>query len=195
MLAAILVLAAAPAEAQRPIEFVGGVTFSKPSGDDVSDVDTKSGIFFAVGLPFMVSPAVTVTPYLSYIQRGWKEDDQTVSFAYLDVPVFFGIGFPLGTSAGLSIGAGPKLAIRLSCEQEMTDSGETADCNDVGNEIKGTDFGVIGGAGIGFQVSPTVGIGAGGAADASLTDFSDIYAAKHRTFYLFASVSIVLGGA
>lgn len=194
LLVAVLVFAPS-AEAQRPIDFVAGATFSKPSGDDTEGLDSKSGIFVAVGLPFIVSTRFTLTPYVGYIQRGWKDEDESVSFAYIDIPLFFGTGFPLGTSAGFNIGAGPKIGFKVSCQQEDNESGESIDCDEAGNDVKSSDVGLIGGASIGFQASPTVSFAVGGAADMSLSEFSEGFDAKHRTFYLFAALSIVFGGS
>lgn len=193
-----LALLAAPANAQRPLILVGGLNMATVEGDDVDEIDSRRGIFFGVGTGLALSPSISVSPFVAYVQRGFESEDGVVeaNITYIDVPVFLGVSVPLGETFSLSLSAGPRISFNLGCELEG--EGISIDCNEfeeIGSDPESIDFGLIGDVGLGFALSPTMNLGIGAGYDMGMNDvFADIEA-KHRAPFFYAALSFLMGGA
>ena len=182
------------AEAQFPLTLVAGPTFTKITGDDApDDVETRTGFLAGVATNIPLSgESVALTPAVVFVQRGWKETDTEAKVSYIDIPVFVALNVPVSDAAGLLLSAGPRISFQMSCTRTPED-GESADCPDE-DGIKSTDFGVLGDAGFGFSISPTMYLGVGAGYDFGLTEIFDNFAVKNSGVYFYGALTIILGG-
>jgi len=119
-------------------------------GDNADDTKTKfsSGIGFYYN--YGVNNSFTIQPELLWTSRGFKMeidgDDKYANFSYISIPVLTIAEMPLTHPVNPSdevisayFLAGPEISFRLS---------STFDGTDVSENVKGTDFGLVFGAGI-----------------------------------------------
>ncbi|UCG51597.1 MAG: PorT family protein [Candidatus Latescibacterota bacterium] len=85
--------------------------------------------------------------------------ENTVTLDYFEFPILGVISFPVGTQARFDIFAGPALAFKTSAEAEieltLTADGQSEtekETMDISDDVKGTDFGGIIGAGLTFDL-------------------------------------------
>jgi len=145
----------------------GGVNFADVGGDDVSDTKNKTGFIAGGFAEFMIGNMFAVQPEVLYSQKGFKIDDPDVDgklkLDYFEVPVLLKINVPIeGSKVHPSFYAGPAVSIKSSCKLQGEESGVSfdIDCDSplivdfIGEElpIKSTDFGIVFGGGISFDV-------------------------------------------
>ncbi len=98
----------------------GGANFSSVNGDDVNDVDSRTGIQIGAVASFEVTELFSVQPEVIYSMRGWKDGNVTIKLDYVDVPVV--ADFEI--IEGLSLQGGPLFGINLSAKVENEDGNE-----------------------------------------------------------------------
>lgn len=150
---ALLALGATDAAGQRPIRFgiIGGYNMSGAYGDDVEGADTRSGydIGGLVQIPF--GEMITVQPEVHYTQKGYSSDVADVSLDYLQVPLLLRAGVPLAEGFDVDLQFGPSFGFLLGCETDPSGPVEAVDCDD---EVKGFDWGIVGGGSFSWAAGP-----------------------------------------
>jgi hypothetical protein len=179
-----------PAGAQIPVDIVAGPTIATVS-TDAYDTSSKVGFFVAAGTAFPLSETLFVSPYVGYVQKGTEFDDGTNgSYDYIEIPVFLGTQIPLNERWALGISAGPQVAFNVSCDEDGYDCSQYED-------FKGTEFGIVGGVGLGVPISEAHVLSFGGTYDFGLTDIfssEDDFSYKNRVLYLWVSFGSMIGG-
>ena len=159
------------ASAQRAgdmtIGVMAGVNYSTVNQDpESSDVSFgyKAGFVGGVFLGVQVNDWFSIEPEVLFSQKGAKVNGKgnnsslegSVRINYIEVPVLAKFWFPV-SDPGVKpfIFAGPEVEFKVSCTAEgaiLAVTGST-DCDKTDNEInlKSTDFGVTGGAGVNFR--------------------------------------------
>jgi hypothetical protein len=188
VLACLLAFHSGAAQAQFPLRVLAGPTISTISTDDF-DTSSKMGFFVAAGTSFSLNERFSISPFLGYVQKGTEfSDGSNGSYDYIEIPVLLGTQVPVGEKASLSFSLGPQVAFNINCDEDGFDCTEYAD-------FKSTEFGIVGGAGIGFPLSEPYNVSFGVSFDFGLTDLYDIDSGyKNRVIYLWASLGTVIGG-
>jgi len=161
-------LAAPQASAQNiKLGVKGGVNIADLGGSDVGDTKTKSGLIAGAFAEFMIGDMFAVQPEVLYSQKGTKAAeagvDAKLKLDYIEIPVLLKVNIPIeGSKVHPNVYAGPALAIKSSCKLSGSDGSVSIDldCDDplivdaIGEEfpIKSTDFGLVFGGGISFDV-------------------------------------------
>jgi hypothetical protein len=179
--------------------FKGGVNIASYGGDDVEDLDSRTGIIVGGSFAFNLSPMFSIQPELLYAMKGAKDSDASGSFTvkhdYLEVPVLARLRIPMapGSSLRPSVFAGPALGIELSCDLEGEEGGTTvsASCSDFGLETKTTDFGLLFGGELGLDRGG-MRIGLEARYNLGLTSILDVEGAsdiKNRAISIMATIA------
>lgn len=122
-----------------------GYNLSNLSGDLADEIDTKSLSGFHIGLftEFPVAPRFSIQPEVMYSTQGAKFEglgsEATLRTQYLNVPVLA----KFYVAEGFNLQAGPQIGFLTGAEYQV----DGADDIDVSDNMKGTDFGLLFGAG------------------------------------------------
>lgn len=133
-----------PVAAQAPgqqtlIGAFGGINFAKFVGDDVGDVDTRTGIQAGLFASLPLGRYFALVPSIGYSQQGTSVDvgggtTGTFRLDYIEVPVLLKLSAPLAGPGRLRpyLVAGPSLGLEVSCELAASNGSQSAeaDCND-----------------------------------------------------------------
>ncbi|MCW9708501.1 porin family protein [Fodinibius salsisoli] len=120
--------------------------------DTDASLDSRSG--FTAGLTYdfgiPMSP-ITIQPGVFYAQKGAKFSGEgaetTTRLDYIEIPVVAKFDFILDNPMLTPhVFFGPYMGFNINAEQEGS-AGETSGSADISDEVKGTDFGVVVGAG------------------------------------------------
>jgi hypothetical protein len=130
-----------------------GLNLASVHGDDVTinNLSPESRVGFSGGLfaGIRVTPSFLIQPEVLYTQKGARYEaageEAVIKLDYVEVPVLLKGRFGSG-SAKPSVFAGPAVAFKVSGKTEF--QGEEEDVEDV----KGTDFGIVFGAGLDLAV-------------------------------------------
>jgi hypothetical protein len=160
-LALVLPLLAAPVSAQdRAVAgFYGGVNFAKFGGDDVSNVDTRTGFQAGVFASFPLGKMIALMPGVAYSQEGTGVDvgggvTGTFKLDYIEVPLLLKLSAPLQGNSNLRpyFVAGPSLGFQVGCKLRAESGSQSAeaDCDDptVNLKTKSVQAGLTFGAGL-----------------------------------------------
>jgi len=160
-LALVLALLSPPAAAQnRPaVGVYGGVNFAKFGGDDVGDVDTRTGFQAGAFASIPLGRIVSLVPGVAYSQQGTGVDvgggiSGTFKLDYVEVPLLLKLAAPLQGSPKVRPFAvlGPALGFEVGCKVKAQSGSQSAevDCDDpaLGLQTKSVEFGLHFGAGI-----------------------------------------------
>jgi Outer membrane protein beta-barrel domain len=152
---AIALVGAASAASAQGLEFgvKGGLSVAEFAGGandfDESEGSRKglvAGAFVAVPL----AGPLSFQPEALFAQKGSAYDfpdlDTTVKLDYVEVPLLLKARFGVGVRPYFF--AGPYVGLRLSAKAHGNAGADGADDVDLENETKGTDYGVVGGAGV-----------------------------------------------
>jgi Outer membrane protein beta-barrel domain len=126
------------------------VTFDPEPDEDV--LDRRTGF---VGGLFVVVPASDRLGFqgeVLFSQKGASEDGGAGDLAldYLEVPLLLRVGTASPLETSFHAFAGPSIGLRLRARVTAeTFDGETED-EDIADDVKGFDFGVVAGAGVNF---------------------------------------------
>jgi hypothetical protein len=201
MLALPLLLAAAPAQAQRVhYGLRGGI--NRASSETVGsafDAETGTRTGYHLGLMALVdiSDWFSLETEVLYSKKGFAEGDVGIALdlTYFEVPVLAVVKLPLPLS--LHVYSGPVLGIESRCE--VTFEGETTDCESARQgapRTRGADSGIIVGAGLGFDFGPGMLMG-DIRYNHGFTDISEssetVGSIKTRTWYVSAGYLFTLG--
>jgi hypothetical protein len=161
MLAALAIAPLATAAAQAPqLGLEAGVSMAKLTGDVTDDLESNT-TFLVGGFAAFQRGDLTIQPGIYYTRKGAKFSESGAevknNIDYMQIPVLFKFGAPIGTSSRFYLGAGPAIGFQLGCKFVGSESGISAsvDCEDFNDEdggltTKSTEFSGIGVAGIEF---------------------------------------------
>ncbi len=131
--------------AAQTINFIAGPVLANISTDDpdFESSDVKVGFFGAVGTSIQAGQSLFVSPYVAYVQKGAKfsDVDATLSYDYIEIPVFLGLRFPVGESVSGSVFAGPQVGFQINVMRTASTASDV-------DGRKSTEFGVAGGVGL-----------------------------------------------
>jgi hypothetical protein len=160
-LALVLPLLTAPVAAQnRPtVGVYGGVNFAKFGGDDVGDVETRTGFQAGAFASIPLGRIVSLMPGVAYSQQGTGVDigggvTGTFKLDYIEVPLLLKLAAPLQGSPKLRPYAvlGPAVGFEVGCKVKAQSGSQSAevDCDDptLGLQTKPVEVGLHFGAGL-----------------------------------------------
>ena len=188
MFATTLLLAAiAPPLQAQGLEFSGGVTFSKLSGEAIQDAAQSAGVSFGVDFVIPLGP-VALNLGADWSKKGLEDAVSAYDVSYIELPLH--VRFPL-VGAGpvrLCLIHGPTIGINTGCEVSV-DGAAAENCADLvqdpfdpekiewaGTGGLGVSFGLGGLAYAGVELKYSVGL-------SNVSEGSTL-AAKNRTFVL-----------
>lgn len=131
-----------------------GMNIANIHGDDVEDVwDSKIGICAGGFITCSLSGLFAIQPELLFTMKGSKAEEAgnkvTMKLNYLEIPVLVKLSIPTPGIVKPSLFVGPSLAIKLSAKAKVEFAGESEE-EDISEELKSTDFGLVFGGGIDF---------------------------------------------
>jgi hypothetical protein len=190
---ALLLVCGNPAFAQQQAAsgVKGGINFANVNfeGED-ADVNFDSRTGFVGGL-FVVVPSnnqFALQAEALYSQKGAKVEEggftSTIKLDFLDVPVLARFSTPATNGSSFHVFAGPSFGFKLSAEAESSFEGEE-DSDDLDDEVKSFDLGLVLGAGVEFGRFLIDGRYTWGMTDLNNDDTEDVKA-KTRTFSIMA---------
>jgi hypothetical protein len=153
-IALALVGAASAASAQgMEIGVKGGLSLAEFSGGDNAFDDaegSRKGLVAGAFLAFPLGGPLSLQPEALFAQKGSAYDfsdlDTTVKLDYVEVPLLLKARFGVGIRP--YVFAGPYVGFRLEATAD-SDAGEDGlSQSDLEEQTKGTDFGLVGGAGV-----------------------------------------------
>ncbi len=157
-LAAVLAGAAEAQDRSVRLGILGGATFATFGGDDVEDLDSKVGLTFGGFASFGVSRNLAIETGATFTQRGAKSSSsgvtEKVKLDYVEVPVLLSVRLPGASAVTPFFGAGPAVGFRVGCSFSASGGGTSVGtgCDVVEDaldaDLKGTDFGLLGEAGV-----------------------------------------------
>lgn len=140
--------------AQRTTDFgaMAGGTFSKFRGPHLGNFDrttvgVTAGVFVTLGL----TPQFALQPEVLYVQKGGRTEvnDQSLKISYIEVPLLAKFRIPAGGKGrnfSPHLYAGGALGFKVGCN--LKSGSPTLSCEDIGAEVKTTDFSLVFGAGV-----------------------------------------------
>lgn len=200
VLAAALVQTPQPVQGQNVLGFGVGASIASLSGDEVDDLDSRTGITASASITFPLAPNVGLQIGAGYTEKGAEGDIDggtgTLRLDYFDVPVLLRLGLPAAgpLSAHGYLGAG--LGFEAKCELEGSDgqTSITVDCDEAGLETKSFDLGAVGGVGIDYEIGARISLVLDLLYNLGLTDVddSDTDSVKNRAFLIRGGISVPL---
>ncbi len=130
----------------------GGVGLAKAWGDDVSDdAKFKLGANIGAFMNYRLHEMFVVQPEVFYAMKGWEEEPEgldaiTVKMDYVDIDVLAKLTVPMEGMVKPCVFVGPYLGINVAATWEVGDESEDID------NAKSTDFGVVMGGGVDFEL-------------------------------------------
>lgn len=179
-----------------------GITFATAAGDDVPDVEYKSGFSFGAYATLNLAPMLSFRPELNYMAKGAEitgivDGTGQVNLTYIQVPLLLRLSLPNPVGPRPYVFAGPAVSFEAGCKLEGESGGVSVsvDCNDPSVDFlepKSLAWDLVGGAGVGF------GLGLGEATigaryDLGLTDIEDGADAKNRAISVMVGYTLGLG--
>lgn len=160
---------------------MAGASLATFTGDVTDDLENNT-TFLVGGFARLSAGGFTIEPGLAFTRKGTKFSESGAevknNLDYVQVPVVFTIGAPIGSGARFYMGAGPALGIKVGCTfrgsvegfSASTDCEEFEDGDEGGIRPKSTEFSGIGVAGVEFGK-----ISIGLRADIGLTNAYDVF--------------------
>ena len=192
------ILRAQSATLPRRFGITVGLNSATVGGGDVGDASRRTSFIVGATMIAPMSPSVALEPQVLFTSKGAHFEDSggggSIRMNYIQVPLLVRVS---GSSSGQSgmhpfVFGGPAIAIKASCDIEGTEGGVSASisCDQLeadGVKFNSVDYGVIVGAGLGFNVGGrTFSIGA--RYDHSLADIDDASGIKHRVISIMATL-------
>ncbi len=158
------ILAVAPlgrVHAQAPqFGLTAGVSLATLTGDVTDDLENNT-TFLVGGFAAFQRGGLTIEPGVFFTRKGTKFSESGAevknNIDYLQIPVLFKLGAPIGNASRAYFGVGPAIGFQLGCTFVGSAVGVSAsvDCEDFndadgGLTTKSTEFSGIGVAGIEF---------------------------------------------
>lgn len=160
-----------PAQGLAAKGFIGGLNLANVSGDDADFLGTSpsNSMGFTAGafLVYNFNENLGIRPEVHYSQKGakWEEggDKITAKLVYVDVPIL--VQFAIPTEGGFKpiLFAGPYVAFNMSAKVVYDIEGFDMDDEDIKDDTKSMDYGVLFGAGVVindmFEITARYGMG------------------------------------
>ncbi|HUV36885.1 MAG TPA: porin family protein [Patescibacteria group bacterium] len=130
----------------------GGIGLAKAWGDDVPDEAAfKLGANVGAFMNYRVHEMFVVQPEVFYAMKGWKLDEEgsdeiSVKMDYIDIDVLAKLTIPMESMIKPSIFVGPYVGINMTADWEVGDESEAID------NAKSTDFGLVLGGGVDYEM-------------------------------------------
>ena len=152
MLAAVMLFTAAPLFAEGMMFGVkGGLDMANLTGDAVALTKIKMGMVGGAFLCYNFTEIFAIQPELLFAMKGAGIDipiiDASLKANYIEIPLLFKVNLPTEGKMKPSLYAGPALGILMSAKAEVMGVGV-----DIKDFVKSTNFGLVAGAGIGYQL-------------------------------------------
>ena len=146
-----------------------GLNLANFGGSDADFMDGKKmrmGLAFGGFITYSFSDMWAFQPELLYTMKGAKyessgtiagiawSDKSTIKVDYLEIPVLLKLMIPSQSAFKPSIFAGPALGIKMSAKihDVLTVGGDETKTDEDITDAKSTDFGLVFGAGFGYEV-------------------------------------------
>lgn len=133
-----------------------GPTYSKLSGDFIESADNRWGGFVGGWIEYRADDNWSIALEFNWVQKGTEnlvtaQGDSlfNLKLGYLELPLLLNLLLPVSSNWDLGLYSGGTLALRTSCTGTRTD-GTIAGCTQ--NIVKGTDWNIPFGAGVGYYV-------------------------------------------
>ena len=140
--------ATASAQSSMKIGALAGVDFTNLTGDDVSDLSSKTGFIGGLYVGFPMGKSIVLEPEVLYVNKGAKDNSvsptQTLGINYIEIPVLVRYNFK--ADGGPFILLGPSVGFSTSCT--FSNGAASADCKGLGADVQTTYSGIVG---LGFQ--------------------------------------------
>lgn len=178
---AFVPVAAAQKAGDMTIGVMAGVNYGKVSSDPEPQgitLDYKVGFLAGGFLGIAVNDVFSVEPQAFYAQKGAKVSgsgvEGSVKIGYIEVPLLGKFWIPSESQVKPFIFAGPYVAFKVRCKVDGTAfAGTSTDCDQTSEiNLKSTDFGATGGAGLEFRAGKQV-VRVDARYDFGLTDIND----------------------
>ena len=135
----------------------GGINIASLSGDDAGDTNSRTGFVGGAFAQADVSDEFGFRLEALYVMKGATETvdslstpiDVTLKVDYLEFPLLFVFNLASGEKVGLNIFGGPTFAFNIGADAEVDGLGSA----DLGDFVKGFEFGATIGAGIEYQLT------------------------------------------
>ncbi len=208
-LSALLLFTAATANAQssttmppRRFGITLGANSATISGNDLGDVSRRTGLIAGVLGVFPFSSTIAFQPEMLYSTKGANASDASqpgfsgsLTMGYVQIPALFRFELAAATVGPKPfIYAGPALAFKTNCKFEVHSQGfsDSSSCDDAEANVNSTDFSLLGGIGVAFDVGGrTVGLAA--RYDYSFSKFSKEADLKHRVLSILGTLEFPSG--
>lgn len=196
VLIGMLTLMAPPTQAQLVVDIgvIGGVNYAGASLD-ADGVEFDDSNIFRLGFGLVLDAGLKQGPGLRiepmFLQKGFEVSSSKIKLSYLEVPVLLRLAID-GGMAKLYVMGGPSVGLLLSARESQ--DGEFGSDEDVKDDYKNFDFGLIGGAGISIPMNMIAffieGRYALGLSD--ILDFDQVKV-KNRGLQVFSGITLHLG--
>jgi hypothetical protein len=125
-----------------------GLNMANVTGDEAPDeTSMKMGAVGGVFMCYKITDIFAIQPELLYTQKGATIDEGDDEFSwktdYFEIPLLLKVNLPTEGKIKPSLYAGPALGILMSAKYEE---------EDIKDYLKSTDFGVLAGAGLGYEM-------------------------------------------
>ena len=149
-----------PLNAQMQIGPKAGLNIANAVGDDATffgiDLESRTGFTGGIFFMFQFSSLIAIQPEAYYAMKGatlsGENSDITFSLDYIEVPVLLKLIIPVvGSNIRPSVFAGPSVGFNTTAKIKIESDGESAE-EDVKEDVKSTDFGLVFGGGIGIMI-------------------------------------------
>lgn len=146
--------------AQMQIGSRAGLNIANTKGDDANigdtDLDSRTGFNGGIFFMYQFSDLFAIQPEVYYTMKGATLNinsfDFTFSVDYIEVPVLLKLIIPVdGSNIRPSIFAGPSVGFNTTAKVKVEFDGESEE-EDVKDDIKSTDFGIVFGGGVGIMI-------------------------------------------
>lgn len=190
-----------PLVPSRPtIGIMAGVNLASISGDDISDVDNRTGVLGGVFVTFHLTNSFGIEPEALYSQRGASlsdagDFDATIKMDYIEIPVLLRFGIPVVGPIRPFFVAGPSFGFQSKCAVTAEGSGVSAsvDCDqfdedpEASIDSKSFDLSGVVGAGLDFRLGGTT-LMVGARYQHGFSDVVKDASAKNRTWSIVAGL-------
>lgn len=195
---AAFMVAAAPVDAQVRVGARVGANFANLSGDDADGFNSKTGLYVQGVVGFPMGDFFGIETGLAYTQKGAFEEhgdhEDEIDLTYLEIPVLFRANFSAEAFQPHLL-VGPSVAFNIGCTS--SEGNVETDCDDDDDtEIKGTDIGLIVGAGVDFPMG-RMALTLDGFYNIGLTSIDDSVEdndIRNEVWTIAAGISIPMGG-
>lgn len=128
-----------------PVGLKVGMNMADLTGD-AENTDMKAGLVIGAFANFSLG-VINIQPELLYSMKGSKVDDVSQDYNYFEIPILIKYNLPIPGKLTPSVYAGPVFSILLNAE---------SDGNDIKDQLKNNDYGIIIGAGVNMDLGSYV---------------------------------------